>query len=77
MKCSTKLDPAHAEAIQIAHSHLLAHKEAIMDDLKTAFIKAILSGIELKNIKIVETTTWSNQERKADYVVRITDKREG
>ena len=77
MNCEPRVKPELAEAIQTVEDHLRAQKESIMQDLESQVIAALMSGIPLRDLKIVEVTTWHSQsDRKANYKCVVQRKEE-
>lgn len=67
MSCKSKVCPDLAKAIQTVEDHLRAQKESVMLDLEGKMIDALMSGIALEDIEIIEHTVWTNKNRKAEY----------
>ena len=74
MKCPCHVTPSKAEAIQIVEDHLRAHREAVMADLEYAVLKALMSGIPMRELEIIEHTRWTDRHREADYHVTVRRK---
>ena len=74
MKCESIVAPEIAKAIQAAEDHIHSQKESVHQDLMSEVIVALHSGIAIKDMRIVEVTTFQNN-RQADYQVSITRKK--